>query len=185
MKKNKLICINIGHGPKDGGAYNPHYKLNEYTYNHDVAIILQEKLDILGFDSVIVTQSVGGVKDSFGLLYKSVNDTGCDLCISLHANCDDGDATGSEVVYLNGSSRSKILAMKILNRIVPVFGLPNRGLKPIPKTGRGGSLLYKTTMPCVIVEPFFIDNNHDCAIGLNKVNKYADSLSKAVEDYFL
>ena len=46
-----------------------------------------------------------------------------------------------------------------------MLDLPNRGAKPKTAEDRGGYLLMNTDAPCVIAEPFFIDNNKDLKIA--------------------
>jgi len=59
---------------------------------------------------------------------------------------------------------------KILNtQLVKALGLKDRGIKVKTAEDRGGYLLKNIATPCVIAEPFFIDND------LETVNDKRDS----------
>lgn len=58
------------------------------------------------------------------------------------------------------------------------LGINDRGIKPKTAEDRGGFLLRYTSMPCLIAEPFFIDNDEDLA----KANSNRDELVQAYAD---
>jgi N-acetylmuramoyl-L-alanine amidase len=47
------------------------------------------------------------------------------------------------------------------NNLVHALGLKDRGIKAKTVEDRDGYMLEMTNAPCVIAEPFFIDNNDD------------------------
>ena len=62
--------------------------------------------------------------------------------------------------------------------------MTDRGLKPIKNRDRGAYLLRKTDAPCVIIEPFFIDNDNDFNVGKEKKDEYAKAIALAIKKYF-
>jgi len=74
---------------------------------------------------------------------------------------------------------------EILNEnLVDALGLNNRGIKPKSAEDRGGYLLKSTSAPCIIAEPFFIDNDSDLkAVTDNRnalIKAYANSIESIV-----
>ncbi len=60
--------------------------------------------------------------------------------------------------------------------------LPNRGCKPIySNTERGSHLLRHTTAPCIICEPFFIDD--DQVKSEDVVNAYIEGIKHAIKRF--
>ena len=70
-------------------------------------------------------------------------------------------------MYYHKSKQGKAIAQIFQNNMLSALGLSNRGLKPISAEDRGGYLLRYTNAPCVLIEPFFIDNNSDFDIVMN------------------
>jgi N-acetylmuramoyl-L-alanine amidase len=68
---------------------------------------------------------------------------------------------GTEVLYYHRSTKGQRYAEILNDHLVQVLDLPNRGAKSKAAEDRGGYLLMNTNVPCVIAEPFFIDNNND------------------------
>ena len=57
--------------------------------------------------------------------------------------------------------KGKQIAELFQENMLHILELPNRGVKGISVEDRGGNLLRYTNAPCVLIEPFFIDNNND------------------------
>ena len=73
-----------------------------------------------------------------------------------------------------------IIAQILNNHIVNALKLYNRGIKPKGAEDRGGYLLKNTLAPCVIVEPFFIDNDSDLKTALDKKEQLIMSYVNAI-----
>ena len=113
-----------------------------------------------------------------------LNKIGYDVIISLHCNAYNGYANGTEVLYWNTSKKGQVLAQALQENIVNTLGLTDRGLKPIKNGDRGAYLLRETDAPCVIIEPFFIDNENDFKVGKEKKDEYAVAIVEAINKYF-
>jgi N-acetylmuramoyl-L-alanine amidase len=81
-------------------------------------------------------------------------------------------------LYIQVLRRGLELAQKVHAKILPVFGNPDRGIKKRRLKDRGGWILHKTKMPCIILEPFFIDNDEE----LKKAKRVYKEYAKAIID---
>jgi len=99
---------------------------------------------------------------------KKINALKPDLIISFHCNAYNNTVSGTEVLYYHGSDQGKKYADAMRNMIINVLKLPDRGSKPIDTEDKGGYLLKYTKAPCILIEPFFIDNHRDLAQAKNK-----------------
>ncbi len=84
------------------------------------------------------------------------------------------------MLYYHRSIKGKLIAGILNEQLVEALSLKNRGLKPKASEDRGGHLLKNTVAPCVIAEPFFIDNNKDLETAIDKrellVKAYANGI---------
>lgn len=177
MSKN--VCVIIGHGGNDCGAINPTTKETELGYNTDLADKVKEELLKYGYNVDIYNRGYNSVEN-----VSLLNKKGYDLLISLHCNAYNGYAHGTEVLYWNTSKKGQVLAQALQESIVDTLGLTDRGLKPIKNGDRGAYLLRKTNAPCVIIEPFFIDNDNDFNVGKEKKDEYVQAIVNGINKYF-
>ena len=77
------------------------------------------------------------------------------------------------------------MAEILQNAMVGYLKLPNRGVKPKTSEDRGGYLLRYTEAPCVIAEPFFIDNNDDLARAQEDLEGLAEAYAGAIDSISL
>ena len=178
----------IGHKKDSPGACNKKYSICEYEFNEQLACdiydYLKEKKSDIGIQ-IIKRRTYKGLPDD-------INKFGVDFCISLHCNAAHPDYTGkwngTETLYYHKSKKGKIMAEILQKNIVEVLEFRNRGILPRKTEDRGGYLLRYTDMPCVIAEPFFIDNNSAYKTVMDRYNKliqaYAYSIEKIAEVVF-
>lgn len=115
--------------------------------------------------------------------YSRVNEWKADYCVELHFNCAEGEAVGTEVLY-SGTSASKPFASSMLRALVLAFGLPDRGLKVVPKGQRGSGSIWAAKCPCVITEAFFGDSRADVSAYMRLgVSGYADALLAGIPSF--
>ena len=176
---SKKICIIIGHGGRDCGAINPISKETELDYNRELAPILADLLKIKGYDVEIHNRGYNRVEN-----IPYINGRNFDLILSLHCNSFNTVANGTEMLYWNTSKKSMLLAEELQKAITLALGTTDRKIKPKFMGDRGAYLLRKTNAPCVILEPFFIDNEKDWEIGKTMKNEYANAIVEGVEHYF-
>jgi len=86
-------------------------------------------------------------------------------------------------LYYHKSKISKQFADILQQKFVKFLELTDRGSRGKTSEDRGGYLLKKTQAPCIIAEPFFIDNDNDYKkIGLIGINKLIESYRSAISD---
>lgn len=179
----KKIALVVGHTPMDGGAYNEKHNMSEFDFNNKLAPMIARELRVLGYIPIIV------YRNTYTTLPTDVNITGAHACLSLHANAANGKPNGCEVLYFAGSTKGKLFAEKVLERINKVMQNKNRGIKPIAydyqgtKGDRGGLLVQKTNMPTIIGEPFFFDADESLEFALANMEALAVAYAQGIRDF--
>lgn len=162
------IAIVIGHKKDSPGAVNVSRNLTEFDYNQAMAKKIKEICDFKYQDNL------GNPEDEIVIVYRDtykglpdkIDALNPKFIISLHCNAFNKKASGSEVLYYVTSKKGKQMAEIIQKQFVKTLGLPDRGTLPRDTEDRGGYLLRYTNAPCVIAEPFFIDNDNDLSKGI-------------------
>ena len=174
------VAIIVGHEANKQGAVNVKTGVTEFAFNTRLAELIQDEFDLMpGFECIVVYRENG-----YEELPYDVNRTGADIAISLHCNAFNKKARGCETLHWYGSKNGALLAECLHDSFVNVYGVSSdRGVKPRTASDRGANLLRKTSMPCVIVEPFFIDNDAELEYALDNINKLAKAVVYGVADY--
>lgn len=170
------ICIVVGHNHEGQGAENKSFGLTEYTYNLELAQLIVEDLS-KDFEVTLVFDK------ELSKLPKAINETKADVCVNLHCNAFNRIASGTETLYYHSSRKGRKLASLVQDRMVEALNLRDRGLKAIENNDRGGLVLRKTTMPCIITEPAFIDNDVDCIVLMEEKRKLAAAIADGLRAY--
>ena len=154
MKRALLI---IGHSPKKQGAYNKTHDITEFSINERIVLDLAEQIKLF-CEPVVVYRDV-----TYGELPNKVNKIGGDVAISFHCNAFNKKAKGHEVLYYHKSKKGKEYASLLNSKLAKNIGhlTVDRGIKPKTSSDRGGHILKKTAMPCILVESFFMDNDKE------------------------
>ncbi len=168
MKKCALV---IGHKKSSPGASNE-MGLTEFAFNEKLAMEIEDEVND------VVTQRI--YRRTYNTLPSDINEFNPDFIISLHCNAFNKTASGTEVLYYHRSIKGKLMAEILNEKLLEALELNNRGIKPKSAEDRGGYLLKSTLAPCVIAEPFFIDNNSDLKVVIDKrdalIKAYASSI---------
>lgn len=164
MAKCALV---VGHKKTSPGAFNENSAITEFNFNDRLAMDIE--------DAVTEVETVRVYRRTYNQLPADINELGSDFTISLHCNAFNREASGTEVLYYYKSEKGKNIAHILQKSLVAALGLNDRGIKPKTAEDRGGFLLKYTNMPCLIAEPFFIDNDEDLA----KASSNRDVLVKA------
>ena len=172
--RQKRCALVIGHKNVSPGAINKNSDLSEFKFNEELASLIEQKVKHTGIHRVY--------RRTYASLPGDINELDPDFIISLHCNAYDGSASGSETLYHHRSPMGKEIAGILLEKVVNCLNLPNRGTKPRSSEDRGGYLLRYTLAPCVIAEPFFIDNDSDLERATANLNSLAEAYAKAIDD---
>jgi N-acetylmuramoyl-L-alanine amidase len=171
---NKLCALVIGHKKHSPGAINAATNLSEFDFNEDLALRIEMKVQKAMIQRIY--------RRTLQELPNDINILGPDFIVSLHCNAFDGSVSGTEVLYYHRSAQGKIMAKTLLTHLVALLTLPNRGIKPKTAEDRGGYLLRYTVAPCIIAEPFFIDNDDDVARAQANLDGLAAAYTAAIDD---
>lgn len=178
------VYINPGHDVVyDPGAVNMNTGLREA----DVAGAIGEKVkyyleaagcevrllqsDNLYYDSEHADRAVAVCADA--------NAWPADVFVSLHCNAFNGTAQGTEVECYSEDSQGGTLAKCIQSQIVNSLHTIDRGVKEMPKL----IVLKHTSMPAVLVEMAFIDNDTDAMLLTKKKDDFARAIARGITDY--
>ncbi len=170
MKKCALV---IGHKKSSPGASNNTSGLTEFSFNDKLAVEIEREA------SGVIVQRV--YRRTYRTLPSDINELNPDFIISLHCNAFNKTASGTEVLYYHLSTKGKLMAEIINEKLVGALDLNNRGEKPKSSEDRGGHLLKSTAAPCVIVEPFFIDNDDDLKAAMDNRKALVKAYARSIE----
>lgn len=149
------ISYDFGHGTgHDRGAEG---YLNEEKEIRSYAPIAIAALQRAGYNCVNCTPTQGGMSLQESLSYRTnkANASCSSLHLCFHVNA--GGGRGSEIeVARNASSTSRNVATSVLNQICSL-GFANRGVKEDRLW-----VVDHTSMPAILIEPFFCDTQSDC-----------------------
>ena len=188
-------AVIVGHEEDAPGACSDYLGECEYSFNSRLAEYMKERapemtgvpyqypegieLDIIYRDGI----GIGGAA-------QKADDSGADAALSLHFNsAASPQATGSEVLYWHTSKGGQSLAETTLNEIKMALSLPMRGLLPIdPVDDDGqwddrGQILSMTSMPHILVEPFFGSNDNDARVAERNFEALGDAYLFALKSF--
>ena len=170
------IALVIGHKESSQGAKNAN-GVTEFQYNKMLVSMINSILHGSDVDVEIVYRDL-----PYWQLPQKINNLRPDYIISFHCNAFNTHVSGTEVLYYYKSEKSEQLALKMQKALIDVFRLKDRGIKPKSTEDKGGILLRYTNAPCVILEPFFIDNNGDYIVGHTRMDMLAQSVADVIEE---
>lgn len=170
------VALVIGHTLSSGGAKSS-TGVSEFEYNEElVGMIANNLSDLSDVDTLIF------YRDSYAELPEQINLNDPDLIISFHCNAFNTKATGTETLYYHSSIPGQQVADRLQGAMHSCLGLVNRGIKPKHSEDRGGYLLAETNAPCVIIEPFFIDNPLDFEVGKDLKYELSIAIAEVIEE---
>lgn len=168
MERLHRIVIDAGHGGEDGGAISCTGK-SESGYNLQIALRLNDLLQLLGYDTVMVRTTDTSVYTSGQTIsQKKVSDlkqrvrivdrTYNALLLSIHQNTFPEEKYSGAQVFYGGAQGSEELAKELQQELVSSL---NPGSSRKAKRGKGIYLLDKTSAPGVLIECGFLSNRQE------------------------
>jgi len=174
VEPKKLCALVIGHKKASPGAVNEEMGLSEFDFNDELSIRIDK--------NVRKTRIQRVYRRTYDELPGDINSLKPDFILSLHCNAYNGQVSGTEVLYYHRSKIGKRIAEILQKHLVAFFGLRDRGIKEKTAEDRGGYLLRYTNVPCVIAEPFFIDNDQDLAKANENLEGLAVTYAGAIDE---
>ncbi len=172
----KTCALVIGHKKNSPGAVNKTQNLSEFDYNEQLAQEIEAK-----FSDCEKVRIQRVYRRTYSTLPDDINALNPDFIICLHCNAYNTQATGTEVLFYHRSKKGKKLAKILDKNLVKALKLSDRGIKAKTTEDRGGYLLKQTHAPCLISEPFFIDNDHDLEIANNRRRELVAAYVKSIK----
>ena len=169
-----MIVLEIGHSKASKGAHNKTFNISEFTFNEELVIDISDKLNNLNIQNSIVYRT------NYSDLPNQINQLNPKFVISFHCNAFNTKASGTEMLYYHSSKNGKLMASIFQKNIVDALKLPDRGIKPKHTEDRGGYILKYTDAPCIISEPFFIDNDDDYQLIMDLYPEFLDANVKSI-----
>lgn len=169
----RTFMLDAGHGGSDSGAvYNGRLEKND---NLRITLAVGERLARSG-ERVLYTRTDDSTVD---LTYRSTmaNSAGATYFVSFHRNSASTVGRGIEVYYYTGLSAQSTaarMAAPVQNALV-ACGFHNRGVKQA-----NFSVLRRTSMPAILVELAFINNEAENAKLDAEFDRIADAIASAL-----
>ena len=167
--------LSAGHGGSDPGAV----ALGMVEKNINLQILLECKSELERHGVAVVYSRTKDENDPVKEEVKEANASGANIAVSFHANAGKGD--GSESLYYGTSKNGKRLA-ELCEKHTQQIGQNSRGAK----VRNDLYFLKHTTMPAVICECAFVDNDKDNDIidTVEEQKKFGQAYAKAILEYF-
>ncbi len=200
--KEFTICIDPGHGFKDGGCAEGVYP--DGTLEKDitmaVAVKLKAALEERGFKTMLTHDGVNKPEAAlYDNLYSAqeripdVNAAAPDYFISLHVDIYDEDPTisGIRVYYIQSSYKTSTLSGPFAELIVNAIAEESLdGSKPqlvnMEYSGYSYAVIRETTMPACLIEMGFASNETDRENLVDEVwqNAFVRGVAKGISACF-
>ncbi|RDU22851.1 chitooligosaccharide deacetylase [Anaerosacchariphilus polymeriproducens] len=178
VKKGSFkVCIDAGHGGKDGGSsYDGRDEKDDVL---KLALKVKSELEKKGI-TVVMTRE----KDTFLELEercKVSNDAGVDYFVSLHRN--KGKGSGVETwISSTQSNSSKNLADNIMDQLETAGIQENRGVKSGTQADESKDYFVNANVkaPSCILELGFMDNSKDNNLFDKNIDVYAKAIAEGI-----
>ena len=185
--KNKVICIDPGHGGYDPGALNNAKGLKEKDLTLKIALKTSEILTQRGWNVVMTRTTDRDVsyygstdKEELGARVNFAKNMKADVLVSIHLNAASSNSARGVSTHWSKTS-DKLLGSKIHSLLASRLYTIDRKL-----TKNDFYLLKNSSMPAVLIETGFITSSEDVKYLDNAwgQKKIAESISDGIEAYF-
>ena len=164
------INVHAGHTSQKGAACGACGIVKESVEDRKIANELIKILRERGHIVYKCTAEGSGARDNLRRIVEKCNAHEVDLDISIHLNCYNGKAKGTETLIYSKESKAKKAAQRADKKLA-ALGFVDRGIKIRPDL----YVLHWTNAPAMLIETFFCDNKDDVALykklGYKKIAK--------------
>ena len=188
-----LLILDAGHAKNTAGKRNEKENFYEWEFNNDMQYKIKARCEDLGIKVFLTNPNPATVSDinlstraSLANDYWLRNSKPKSMLISLHANAYSNESARGTETYIakNASTTSKNFAKVLNDNVVKVM----KGLDPSSKNrgvkAENFTVIYKASMPSVLVEYGFYSNLDDLKILKNNRNELVEATVKAICSYF-
>lgn len=164
------FLISTGHTPTGTAGCGAVGYLDESKCTRQISPLVVQKLEQLGHTAILLQTDYGTTRD-FVERTNQANNYGGDLFVEIHLNA--GGGSGAEV-WTTPNSSATSYAVKVSSCISKAIGIANRG----HKTTTGLYVLKHTSMPAILIECCFVDNEKD--YKAYNADKIAEAIVKGI-----
>ena len=172
-----LCALVVGHRKSAKGAVSASGEVVEFDFNSELAAEIEKRVTKARIRIVFRDNTTDGLRK----LPAKINALGPHFILSLHCNAFNRAATGTETLFFHGSANGRRLAKIVQRQLLGALELKDRGIREKKAADRGAHVLKFTKAPCVICEPFFIDNDEDLAVALRRKRGLAAAYARAID----
>lgn len=175
------------------GKNNAKENFYEWEFNNDMQYKIKKRCEELGIKVFLTNPNPATVSDialstraSLANDYWLRNSKPKSIFISLHANAfSSASARGTETYHAsNASTTSKNFAKVLNNEIVKAMKVLDPNAKDRGVKSENFTVIYKASMPSVLVEYAFYTNLDDLKILKNNRNELVEATVKAICQHF-
>lgn len=184
----KCIYLDPGHGGVDPGAY--YGGIKEEDINLAIALKLKGELEDVGAtvyltrdgDYDLSNNAVDRKKNDLYKRVKLINNSGCDMYLSLHLNATKSTSWHGAQVFYDDINDNNVKLASILQKQLKSDLRTNRRYKEITN----GYIYRRVKIPGVLVEMGFLSNPYEREKLKTENYQYliARSLTKGIKNYF-
>lgn len=168
--KKILLCIVIGHSIKKQGARNKELNINEFFLNDELGQALAKECEKNEVPHIIHYR-----KNGYSKLPAEINKLNPSHTICIHHNSSSNKKVqGTETLFYKHTKVSNTFARYVNDEMALALGYRNRGTKGRTQGQNGGHVLRNTSMPCILLEPYFMSENDAVK------NRDSELLAKAI-----
>ena len=188
-----LLILDAGHAKDTKGKNNLKENFYEWEFNNDMQYKIKSRCEDLGITVFLTNPNPSTVSDiALSTRASLANDYWLrkskpkSIFISLHANAFSSDAARGTETYIakNASTTSKNFAKVLNNEIVKTMKELDPTSKDRGVKSENFTVIYKASMPSVLVEYGFYSNLDDLKILKNNKDELVEATVKAICSYF-
>ena len=184
-----VVCVDAGHGDWDGGAVKSENGVEVRIEKDDnlwMSKLFRDALEAYGIEVVMTreTDVYLGLSERAGI----ANAAGADVLVSFHRNSYEGteDVHGIEFwIHNSRPEGAETLAQSMLEEVVKVGGLENRGVKygTITSPRDNYAINREANMTSMIIEMGFVSSASDNEAYDIHGKAYAQGMARAVYEW--
>ena len=188
-----LLILDAGHSFSTAGKRNEKENFYEWEFNNDMQYKIKARCEELGIKVFLTNPNPQSVSD-LPLTTRAnlandcwIKNNKCKaIFISIHANAfSNSSARGTETYHAsNASTTSKNFAKVLNNNIVKVMKELDPASKDRGVKTENFTVIYKASMPSVLVEYAFYSNLDDLKILKNNRSELVEATVKAICQFF-
>ena len=188
-----LLILDAGHAKNTPGKNNAKENFYEWEFNNDMQYKIKSRCEDLGIKVFLTNPNPGTVSDiplttraNLANDYWIKNNKCKAIFISIHANAFSNESARGTETYIakNASATSKNFAKVLNDNIVSVMKKLDANAKDRGVKSENFTVIYKASMPSVLVEYAFYSNLDDLKILKNNRDELVEATIKAICSYF-